>query len=203
MAGTLFAQQSLVALALHRRREGRRWGLNPVDLLTLSRGVSAATLVGIAVSGIRDRRGSAGWMSWLSCIYGAVACDWLDGPLARLLGTSELGEVLDLEEDSWLTLCMAVTSFTQGGLPAVVVAPALVRYAVLFRELRRKPYTSVFDPGPGWSRHLGMMQGLLFIGALAPFGGRATRSAVDLLAPIQTPMQIWSVIRSTSRLEKR
>jgi hypothetical protein len=95
MASTIGVQQALVGLALKRR--GRKsdadglHGLSVVDLITLSRGAAAAVLVGLAVSRIRDRRGFAGWLGWLALLYGSILCDWLDGPMARQLGTSETG----------------------------------------------------------------------------------------------------------------
>ena len=199
---TLAAQQALVGLARRHAPAGmERRRLTLVDLMTLSRGVSAATLVGLATSGVRDRRGPAGWVAWLSTLYGAIACDWLDGPIARRLGgTSEFGEVLDLEADSWLTLCMAWASVLQGELPGIVAIPPLLRYGVaLHGLLNGRSGARLFEHGPGWSRHLGMAQSMLFIAALAPFGGPVTRRVVRIVAPIQTPVQAWSVLRSGAR----
>ena len=198
MTGTLLAQQSLVGWARRRVPGQPIRNLTAVDLLTLSRGVPAATLVGLAVTGVRDRLGTTGWLAWLSVLYGAIACDWLDGPIARHRETTKLGEILDLEADSWLTLCMAGASVIQGGMPMMVVIPPLLRYGVLIYELQRRPYADIFEQGPGWSRHLGMAQAMLFIGALAPFGGPLTRRIVRAVEPIQTPIQAWSVLRSRS-----
>ena len=86
-------QQYLVGVAASRKQAR----LSAVDALTLSRGVAAAVLVGILVSGVRHRRGLAGWLGWGAMVYGSVACDWLDGPIARRLGaTSQLRALLDL-----------------------------------------------------------------------------------------------------------
>ena len=198
MAGTLCAQQLLVGWARRRGPGGGKASLTGVDLLTLSRGAAAATLVGVIVSGARDRFGTAGWLVWLAVLYGAIACDWLDGPIARQVGTTEFGSVLDLEVDSWLTLCMAGASVVQGGVPAMVTIPPVLRYGVVMYDLQRRPYAKIFEQGRGWSRHLGMAQGLLFIAALAPFSGLVTQWAVKVVAPIQTPIQVWSVFRSRS-----
>ena len=35
------------------------------DALTLSRGANGAVLAGLVTSGIRDRKGIAGWIGWL------------------------------------------------------------------------------------------------------------------------------------------
>ncbi len=115
--------------------------LTPVDGMTLSRGFAAAVLVGLGVSGLRRRTGLAGWLGWSSLIYGSIVSDWLDGPIARRLGTtSELGAVLDLESDSWLTLVAASSAAAWGGLPAYCMAAPLARYALLMAALRRIPY---------------------------------------------------------------
>src|SRR5947209_5887878 len=64
MSPTLVAQQALVGLVLARRGRNGRAGLlhqlNLVDLMTLTRGWAASLLVGLAATGIRDRRGVAG-----------------------------------------------------------------------------------------------------------------------------------------------
>ncbi len=92
MSATLVAQQVLVGIVLRfsRRRslKGHEHRLNLVDLMTLSRGWASSLLVGLMVSGVRDRRRTAGWMGWIATLYGAILCDWLDGPIARRRGTS-------------------------------------------------------------------------------------------------------------------
>lgn len=92
MTVTLAAQQVLVGIVLRfsrsRSLKGHEHQLNLVDLMTLSRGWASSLLVGLMVSGVRDRRGAAGWMGWIATLYGAILCDWLDGPVARRRGTS-------------------------------------------------------------------------------------------------------------------
>ena len=194
MGGALVTQDALVGLAVWESRDRgsscRKHSLTLVDLLTLSRGGAAALLTGMITSGIRDRGGLAGWMGWLALLYGAVLCDWLDGPMARHLGTSELGALLDLEADSWLTLCVAASAVTWGDLPPSVMMPPALRYIFLFEALPTIPYSELHADQPGWVRHLGIAQMLLFIAALAPFGGRATRFAVRWALPIVTPLQV-------------
>src|SRR5439155_9876272 len=77
----IVAQQALVGVAASRRNAR----LTAVDAMTLSRGVAAAVLVGLLVSGLRHRSGLAGWLGWGSVVYGSIVCDWLDGPVARRL----------------------------------------------------------------------------------------------------------------------
>src|SRR5450756_2444606 len=86
------------------------------------------------------RRGRAGWLGWLALLYGAILCDWIDGPLARRFGTSEVGSLFDLESDSWLTLCAAGSAVAWGDLPTTVAVPACLRYLVMFFALRATGY---------------------------------------------------------------
>jgi hypothetical protein len=41
---------------------------------------------------------------------------------------------------------------------------------------------------------MGIAQMLLFIAALAPFGGRATTRLCHLVAPLQTPLQLAGLL---------
>jgi phosphatidylglycerophosphate synthase len=190
-AGTgtsLLAQQALVGLALLRygpKSDVRqRHAVSLVDAITLSRGGTAAVMVGLLTSGIKDRRGRAGWLGWIALIYGAIVSDWLDGPIARRLGTSEVGAMLDIEADSWLTLSSSAVAAASGGLPAYVVAPPLLRYVRLAALQRYVPYRELVSGDPLWTRHVGMAQMTLFIAALAPFGGRWTRLLIRLGTPL-------------------
>src|SRR6202165_709416 len=81
----LVGQQVLVALALKRRteRDGSRHRLTLVDGFTLSRGATGALMIGLIASGVRHRRGSAGWLGWIALLYGAVLRDLLDRSLPR------------------------------------------------------------------------------------------------------------------------
>jgi phosphatidylglycerophosphate synthase len=199
-SAAILAQQSLVGTAASRK--GAR--LTPVDAMTLSRGLAAAMLVGLVVSGVRQRRGLAGWLGWISLVYGSIVCDWLDGPIARRLGmTSELGALLDLESDSWLTLTAASSATTLGGLPALCMAAPLARYGLLIAALRKIPYERVFADEPAWARPLGIAQMALFTAATAPFGGAGTRAAVRLAAPIIAPAQLLGMFFLFRRSQRR
>ena len=197
MGVTVVAQQSLVGLALRRygsRQNARRQhSVSVVDAITLSRGATAALMVGLLASGIRDRRGGAGWLGWTALLYGAIVSDWLDGPIARRLGTSEVGAMLDIEADSWLTLSSSAVAVASGGLPLYVVAPPLLRYVRLAALGRFVPYRALVSGDPLWTRHVGMAQMMLFIAALAPFGGRLTRVLVRLGAPLVVLGQVLTL----------
>ena len=189
-AGTtaaLLGQQVLVVFALKRHR------LSLVDAITLSRGGTGALMTGLIASGVRDRRGMAGWLSWIALLYGAIVSDWLDGPIARRLGTSEAGAMFDIEADSWLTLCSSAAAVTWGGLPAYVVAPPLARYVRLAALGRWVPYRLLVSGDPLWTRHIGMAQMMMFIAALAPFGGRATRILVKIGTPLVVVSQLFTL----------
>lgn len=210
MGAALLGQQGLVSLALKRTTsasEGsNRHRLSLVDAITLSRGGTGALLVGLMASGVRHRRGLAGWLGWISLIYGAIVSDWLDGPIARRLGTSEVGAMFDIEADSWLTLCSSAAAVTGGGLPAYVMAPPLLRYLRLAALGPYVPYRQLVSGDPLWTRHVGMAQMTLFIAALAPFGGRATRFVVRIGTPwvvvgqlISLAFVSWRKVTAVSR----
>jgi phosphatidylglycerophosphate synthase len=200
-SAALAAQQALVALALRRqRRSGGRGHLSVVDLLTLSRGLAAAIMLGLLASGVRDREGPAGWTGWLALCGGSIVCDWLDGPIARRLGSTPAGAVFDLEADSWLTLSTAAAATAWGGLPRYCLAAPVARYPLLARALRELPYGRIFESEPRWARWSGIAQMLLFTAALAPFGGPLTRGAVRLAAPIVAPVQLGVMLRLHRRL---
>jgi phosphatidylglycerophosphate synthase len=163
-----------------------RW----VDALTVSRAVAGVGLLWVAVSGRRNRQGVAAWIAWLALVAAAIPADWLDGPLARRLGPSSYGEVLDLEADSWLTLCTAVAATTWGGLPGFVALPAILRYPLVWWAMRRRPYSELNRGHPSWARPIGMAQMAIFIAALAPFGGYLTRRAARLAAPVVAAAQL-------------
>ena len=149
------------------------------DALTLVRAAVAAVLAGLVVSGIRDRVGLAGWLGFGAALLAATALDWLDGPLARRLGPTKLGAVLDIEADSWLTLWCAAAAVAWGGLPWIVLLPPLARYLHPALALRHGSLPN--GGGPWWARLVGVAQMALLLAALLPFAG-AWRTALPLLA---------------------
>jgi phosphatidylglycerophosphate synthase len=199
VAGVL-AQQTLVAVAAKRNSARLTW----VDAMTLSRGLAAALLLGLLASGVRHRSGLAGWMGFGAMVYGSIVCDWLDGPIARRMhATSDLGALLDLESDSWLTLAAAASATAWGGLPAYCRAAPMMRYVLLLAALGKIPYSEIYAGEPSWARQTGIAQGALFTAALAPFGGRATRLALRLATPIVAPLQLMVMMLLHRRLRRR
>jgi phosphatidylglycerophosphate synthase len=200
-SAAILLQQALVGLAARRHAGASRAArLGPVDVVTCGRGATAAVLAGLVASGVRDRSGPAGWTGWVSLCGGSVLLDWLDGPIARRLGTSPAGAVYDLEADSWLTLSSAAAAAAWGGVPGWCLAAPALRYVLLARALRYLRYADVFASEPPWARWTGIGQMLLFTAALAPFGGRATRGAVRLAAPVVAPLQVAVMLALHRRL---
>jgi phosphatidylglycerophosphate synthase len=137
-------------------------------------------------------------------VYGSIVSDWLDGPIARWIGaTSDLGALLDLESDSWLTLAAGAAATAWGGLPAYCLAVPLVRYILLLMALRKLPYSEIYLDEPPWARQTGIAQGALFTAALAPFGGRATRFALRVATPIVASLQLLVMMLLYRRLRRR
>lgn len=149
------------------------------DTLTLVRAAVAALLAGLVVSGVRDHTGLAGWLVFGTALLAATALDWLDGPLARRLGPTRLGAVLDIEADSWLTLWCAAAAAAWGGLPWIVLLPPLAHYLHPALALRRGALPS--GGGPWWARLVGVAQMALLLAALLPLAG-GWRAALPVLA---------------------
>jgi len=136
------------------------------DVLTISRAASGAVLAGLVTSGIRDRKGIAGWISLLMPLLGATATDWLDGPLARHAGPTRLGGVLDIEADSWLTLWSATAAIAWGNLPAWCILPPIIRYLDSLHSLLHNKLPQ--GGGSWWCRLTGTCQMVLLFLALTP-----------------------------------
>jgi phosphatidylglycerophosphate synthase len=138
------------------------------DALTLSRGANGAVLAGLVTSGIRERKGIAGWIGWLMPLLGVT--DWLDGSLARLAGPTRLGGVLDIEADSWLTLWSAAGAVAWGELPGWCLLPPIIHYLEPLLALMQGKLPR--GGGPWWYRLAGASQMGILIVALAPFDWR-------------------------------
>jgi phosphatidylglycerophosphate synthase len=148
------------------------------DVLTLSRGAAGAALVGLVTSGIRDREGLAGKLGWSLILVEATAIDWLDGPLARRLGPTRLGSVMDIEFDSWLTLWSGICAVAWGDAPRLCLLPPILRYLDPLLDMRWGELPR--GGGPWWSRVTGTLQMVLFLTALAPFKGRWRKQAIEI-----------------------
>ncbi len=155
------------------------------DVMTLSRAATGAILAGLIAAGIRNRTGMAGKLSWSLILLQATAIDWLDGPLARKIGPSQLGGVMDIEADSWLTLWSAISTVEWAGLPCWCLLPPIIRYLDPILDLRRGKLPR--GGGPWWSRLTGTSQMILFLAALAPLKGRwreQVMRTVKMAAPL-------------------
>ncbi len=119
----LMAQHAFISMMIHLIGTEQS---SLADALTLSRGANGAVLAGLVTSGIRERKGIAGWIGWLMPLLGVT--DWLDGTLARRAGTTRLGGVLDIEADSWLTLWSAAGTVAWGELPEWCLLPSFIHY---------------------------------------------------------------------------
>ncbi len=139
------------------------------DVLTLLRATAGGVLAGLVIADIEDRSGVAGWLAWSLSVLTATLSDWFDGPLARRRGPTRLGQVLDIEADSWLTLWSAAGAIVWGGLPWWCLLAPLLHYAHPIAALWRGDLPAGGDPW--WGRVTGVAQMVLFIAALAPLAG--------------------------------
>jgi phosphatidylglycerophosphate synthase len=152
--------------------------LNPANLVTFSRGLAAALLCGTAFSG----RGLGA--AWPMLMAGCTAADWMDGPLARRLGPTRLGALLDVEADSWLTLWAAIAAYRQNWLGGVALLAPTLRYPLAVgRAGRLRP----------WQRAAGVTQMAVLCAALAP--GPPARGLARSLAPLAAAVQLLALAR--------
>jgi phosphatidylglycerophosphate synthase len=166
LLAALLAQQ--VFLWLMQRKIGPE-ASTVADVLTLARAATGSVLAGLVVADIEDRSGVGGWIAWSLSVLSATLGDWLDGPLARCRGPTRLGQVLDIEADSWLTLWSAAGAIVWGGLPWWCLLAPLLHYAHPIVALWRGDLPAGGDPW--WGRVTGVAQMVLFIAALAPLAG--------------------------------
>jgi phosphatidylglycerophosphate synthase len=182
LAGIVAVQQLLIRAM--RRRIGPETA-SPADYLTLARAALGSTLAALVAADFSDRLSLTGGLAWAGALVGVTALDWLDGPMARRLGPTRRGAVLDIEADSWLTLGCAAGAVAWGELPWWVLLPPLVRYIHPALALARGGLPA--GGGPSWGRVTGVAQMVLLLAALAPivFPGRAlvlTLAAVPVSA---------------------
>ncbi len=190
-----------VCLSAMMRKTGAQ-DASLADVLTLSRATTGAVLAGLVVSGIRDRVGRAGRLSWWMILLGATICDWLDGPLARRVGATQLGSALDIEADSWLTLWSAASAVAWGDLPRWCLLPPILRYLDPLFDLRRGKLPH--GGGPWWSRMTGTAQMLLFLTALAPVNRRWRQRTLSLAAlPVSGGQCITIVVLLARKMLKQ
>ena len=170
-AANLCAVALVTAVAARRLRDPV---LTAPNLLTLGRAGAAALLCGTAVSG-RGRR-----VGFWALLVGCTLLDWLDGPLARRLGPTRLGALLDIEADTWLTFWGAAAGVRLGRLPGFGLVPPVLRYLAPRTSSRIRP----------WQQAAGVAQMVVIAGALSPWrppGPAAGAAAVAQLAALSVP----------------
>ena len=174
-------------------RMGNRLGvssLTTADVLTLGRATFGATLLALVAAGARDRSGPVGRAAFAAVLLATLA-DWVDGPVARRLGPTRLGAVLDIEADSLLTVGAAAAAVVWGGLPRASLLPPILRYADPVRALRAGE--TFPGGGPWWCRATGTAQMALFLAALCPWrrgSDRWLRRAAAVVAGAQVATQV-------------
>jgi phosphatidylglycerophosphate synthase len=167
------------------------------DVLTLSRAATGAVLAGLVASGIRDRKGIAGWIGLLTPLLGATVTDWLDGPLARYAGPTRLGGVLDIEADSWLTLWSAAGAVAWGKLPRWCLLPPIIHYLEPLLALIQGKLPE--GGGPWWYRVTGTGQMVLFCVALTPIEFKKRKQLLTAVAIPVSSAQCAAVLFHLTR----
>ena len=195
----LTAQRTFLS-AMMRKTGAQQASL--ADVLTLSRAATGAVLAGLVASGIRDRTGMAGQLSWSMSLLGATALDWLDGPLARHVSATPLGGVLDIEADSWLTLWSAAGAVAWGDLPRWCLLPPILRYLDPLVDLQRGKLPR--GGGPWWSRLSGTGQMGVFLTALAPIDGRWRQQGLAVAAlPVSVGQSVAVIVLLARKIQAK
>ncbi len=189
----LMAQHAFISIMIHLIGTEQS---SLADALTLSRGANGAVLAGLVASGVRERKGVAGWIGWFMPLLGVT--DWFDGSLARRAGPTRLGKVLDIEADSWLTLWSAAGSIAWGELPSWCLLPPIIHYLEPLLALKQGNLPQ--GGGPWWYRLAGASQMGLLIIALAPFDWRKRK---QFLTAASVPISIGQCAVIMLRLAMR
>lgn len=196
------AAQHLLVTVVRRKVGKERWTV--ADLLTLSRATTAAVLAGVSISGVRDRKGPAGWLTCLSTLVIGSLTDWFDGPLARRAGPTRLGGVMDIEADSWLSVWSAMEAVRCAGLPRLCLVPPAMHYIHPILDVweRKLP-----EGNPLWfSRAPGIAQGALIGLALVPILRerhlRVLRKVAIPVSGLQTLVMLTLLVARLARLGK-
>jgi phosphatidylglycerophosphate synthase len=191
MAVLLNGAVTLAFVAFTNRRARERV-MTRANLLTLSRAGSAAVLAGTAASpGLARRR------AWLALLWGGPS-DWLDGPLARRDGATELGALLDVEADSWLILWAAMAAWRIGELPWWSAAPPVLRYVIPAVQARGRHHRPLDRP---WQRMAAGLQTSALTLALAP--ARRLNRVGRAIAPMAAIAQLAAMASTIRELRRR
>ncbi len=181
-----------------RRRIGPERS-SPADLLTHARGAAAAMLVGLVVTGYASATPATRWLAFaLVLLCGPL--DWLDGPLARHFGPTQLGRALDIEADSWLTLWCAAGAVALGVLPWWCLAPPVAHYLLPVHKLRHGHLPS--GGGSIWSRVVGVAQMVVFLAALTPVTLVWLRAILVAAANPVCGLQLFAILSGYSAMRK-
>ena len=195
--GSFLVQQLLIARALAHRDEGEPDDLDPVDALTLSRGLAASIVAAAAIAGPHDRRRYATRIAWPLALGGSTLTDWIDGPLARRRGPTRLGRVLDLELDSWLTLATTLAGTRLGTLDAICLVTPSLRYLAMASPIS---YEDVHAVGKSdRARNLGFTQMALALASFAPFAGGRTTAIARIASVMLVPVHVVALGAALSR----
>ena len=201
--GSFVLQQLLIARALARPAKGDPDDLDPVDALTLSRGLAASIVLGAALAGPRDRTRYAARIAWPLALCGSTLTDWIDGPLARrrARGPTRLGRVLDLELDSWLTLATTFAGTRLGTLDALCLFTPSLRYFAMASPIS---YEDVHAVGKSdRARNLGITQMTLALASFAPFAGARTTALAGVASLVLLPIHVAALAAALLPLGRR
>jgi len=141
------------------------WG----NTLSILRGFLIAALAGFLFLPWRD-----GWLGWLPFITYLLAAlsDFFDGYLARVQNhVTELGTVLDMNNDSWGVLIVTLLVFVYGQVPVWYLSVGLARYLFIaglrWREKQGKENLPL-PPSARRRAFAGVQMGFI-VAMLAPF----------------------------------
>lgn len=193
--------QCLVVTSLLRRQRALE-GAGPApfpslaDLITLSRAAAGAHALGLVAAARDGSTRVNGPLLWAPLLAAVTVADWADGWCARSRGEeSAAGAILDLETDSWLTVCAACAATTVGELPPSVVLAPLARGALFWLAPAGDAGLPYRHHGAWWERASGTAQMALLLGSLlqrSPAGKRALRrltGPVTLLSTVSLVAQ--------------
>lgn len=159
-----------------------RAGRRAADVVTIGR--FAVLLLAVVLA---DRGSGAAW--WLA--VAAVLGDLVDGAVARRLGGSPQGAVLDMEADQLTVLALASMVVAGGGGSHVLVLPGLRYLFVLWMRAASVP---AHDPKPkdGDNRRGRRVCAAVLVALLFALSPSVPRAAGDVATGIAVALLLWS-----------
>lgn len=197
----------LVAAAAATLSWGTLWGATgagrrPADVVTAARFAAMVAVLVAAWIQVEDHAGSSG-LAWGAWILLAVAAggDLLDGWIARRLGGSPGGALLDMETDQLMVTGMAILLWQVGGVgPWILAAPGIKHAAVLARVVHGRLPSG---QGHGAARWICALVVTLLLAGLAPDLGPEVRNVAALLAlaalAVSFSAEAWMETAAASR----